>query len=85
MEVDGLLVIRGRLTYPAAVRRCAARGLRSDAVYDALRLVTAEAASADVFLTFDVDDFLRLSEPGGPRIVVPPDPPGLPPPAGRER
>jgi len=85
VEVDGLLVIRGRLRYPAAVRRCAARGLRSDAVYDALHLVTTDAASADVFLTFDVDDFLRLSEPGGPSIVVPPDPPGLPPAAGRER
>jgi predicted nucleic acid-binding protein len=67
-------------TYPAAVTRCNARALRSGAVYDALHLVTAEAEDADLFLTFNVADFVRLREPGGPRIVAPPDPPGLPPP-----
>lgn len=66
-------------TYPAAVARCNARSLRSGAVYDALHLVTAEQESADLLLTFNVDDFARLAEPGAPRIVAPPDPPGLPP------
>ena len=68
-------------TYPTAVARCNARALRSGAVYDALHLVTAEGESADLFLTFNVDDFTRLAEPGGPRIVAPPEPPGMPPPA----
>ena len=63
-------------TYQAAVARCAQRGLRSGAVYDALHLVTAEAQSADVLLTFNEADFVRISEPGGPRIAAPPDPPG---------
>lgn len=67
-------------TYPSAARRCNARGLRSDAVYDALHLVTAEGEAAKLFLTFNVDDFARLSEPNGPRIAAPPDPPGMPAP-----
>ena len=74
-----------RSTYPSAVARCNARGLRSGAVYDALHLVTAEAEAAELFLTFNVEDFLRLAEPDGPRIVAPPDPPGLPPPPGADR
>ena len=49
-------------TYPAAVARCSARGLRSGAVYDALHLVTAEAEGSDLFLTFNVQDFARLAE-----------------------
>ncbi len=65
-------------TYPAAVSRCSARALRSGAVYDALHLVAAEGEAAELFLTFNVDDFARLAEPGRPRIVAPPDPPGLP-------
>jgi len=72
-------VSAGRAAYPNAVGRCAARALRSGAVYDALHLVTAEREAADLFLTFNIDDFVRLAEPGGPRIVAPPDPPGMPP------
>jgi predicted nucleic acid-binding protein len=68
-------------TYPLAVGRCNARGLRSGAVYDALHLVSAETETAELFLTFNVEDFTRLSEPHGPRIVAPPDPPGMPPPS----
>lgn len=67
-------------TYPTAVARCNARALRSGAVYDALHLVAAEGEAADIFLTFNVDDFVRLAEPDGPRIVAPPDPPGFPAP-----
>ena len=72
-------------TYPTAVARCNARALRSGAVYDALHLVTAEGEAAELFLTFNVEDFARMAEPGGPRIVAPPEPPGMPPPpdAGR--
>jgi len=65
-------------TYPAAVARCNARALRSGAVYDALHLVTAEGEAAELFLTFNVEDFVRLAEPRGPRIVAPPEPPGMP-------
>jgi len=64
-------------TYPSAVARCSARGLRSGAVYDALHLVTAEGEAAELFLTFNVQDFTRLTEPTGPRIAAPPDPPGM--------
>ena len=63
--------------YRAAIRRCAERGLRSGALFDALHLLCAEAAGAEVFLTFNPSDFIRLSRDGGPEITVPPDPPGL--------
>jgi predicted nucleic acid-binding protein len=65
-------------TYVEAAKRCAGRGVRSGAIYDALHLITAEQESADVFATFNERDFARLAEPDGPRIVVPPDPPGFP-------
>jgi predicted nucleic acid-binding protein len=65
-------------TYLAAAGRCSARALRSGAIYDALHLVTAEAEAADLLLTFNEQDFLRLAEPHGPRILAPPDPPGFP-------
>lgn len=65
-------------SYTTAVERCAARGLRSGAVYDALHLVTAEREAADLLLTFNERDFTRLAEPDGPRILAPPDPPGPP-------
>ena len=64
--------------YREAVSRCSARSLRSGAVYDALHLVTAEDASTDLLLTFNTDDFTRLAEPDSPRILAPPDPPGVP-------
>src|SRR5262249_53483914 len=61
--------------YRKALRRCSERGFRSGAVFDALHLVAAEEARAEMFLTFNADDFDRLVVEGGPRIVVPPDPP----------
>ena len=64
--------------YRDAVARCAGIGFRSGAIYDALHLVIAEAEKADVFLTFNERVFIRLSVPGGPRVVVPPDPPRIP-------
>jgi predicted nucleic acid-binding protein len=65
-------------TYPSAVSRCTARGLRSGAIYDALHLVSAEGEGADLFLTFNVQDFARLGESNGLRVIAPPDPPGMP-------
>ncbi len=59
--------------------RCSARAVRSGAIYDALHLISAETENCDLLLTFNLDDFVRLSEPDGPRIIAPPDPPGLPP------
>lgn len=64
-------------TYMAAIDRCSDRGLRSGAVYDALHLLHAEQASADLFLTFNPSHFLRLAAPERPKIVVPPEPPSL--------
>jgi len=63
--------------YSAAIRRCGDRGLRSGAVYDALHLVAAERHRAEVLLTFDTRHFVRLAGEGSPRILAPPDPPGL--------
>ena len=62
-------------SYLAATERCACRGLKSGVVYDALHLVEAERAGADVFLTFNSSDFERLAASPKPRIIVPPDPP----------
>lgn len=63
--------------YSAAMRRCSDRGLRSGPVYDALHLAAAERWEADLLLTFNVQDFTRLSVESSPRIVAPPDPPGV--------
>jgi predicted nucleic acid-binding protein len=57
-------------TYEAAIDRCVERGLRSGAVFDALHVVAAERAGADVLVTNDVDDFERLVVAGSPRIVA---------------
>jgi len=57
--------------YIEALDRCAARGLRSGAVFDALHLVAAEHAGADTVLTFNERDFVRLTEPTSPRILSP--------------
>lgn len=63
--------------YVAALERCAVRGLRSGAVFDALHLIDAEDAGADVLLTFNAADFTRMTTARSPKIVVPPDPPSL--------
>lgn len=65
--------------YDQAFARCGEGSLRSGAVYDALHLVAAERWKADVFLTFNVRDFERLAVADGPRILAPPDPPGVEP------
>lgn len=61
--------------YSAAIQRCAAHGLSSGAVFDAIHMLTAEHARADAVLTFNRVDFERLHREGGPRLVNPPDPP----------
>jgi len=68
-------------SYLAATERCASRGLKSGVIYDALHLIEAERAGADIFLTFNPSDFGRLAAGTKTRIVVPPDPPSsqLPP------
>jgi len=63
--------------YEAAVARCVERGRTSGAVFDALHLVSAETAAADALLTFNLQHFRGLRAEDGPRLVVPPDPPGL--------
>ena len=55
--------------YVAAVARCVDRGLRSGAIFDALHVVCAERARADVIVTANVSDFERLVVSGGPRVV----------------
>ncbi len=61
--------------YDTALQRCADAGLSSGAVFDALHLVAAERAEADLLLTFNVKDFLRLVGEGSPPILAPPEPP----------
>lgn len=63
--------------YSAAIKRCAERGRRSGTVFDALHLVVAEAKRCEILVTFNPADFQCLAAPSGPRIVVPPDPPGI--------
>jgi len=63
--------------YRKAIRRCAERGARSEAIYDALHLVAAELSQAAALVTLNPDDFERLSSERGPRIIVPPDPPRI--------
>ncbi len=60
-----------RAVYVEALRRCAGLSLRSGAVYDAVHLISAERARANVFLTFNLGDFERLARPGGPAIRAP--------------
>jgi predicted nucleic acid-binding protein len=67
----------GEVEYRGAIARCAERGLRSGAVFDALHLIAAEQSRADLLLTFNASDFTRLAGAAGPRVVVPPDPPRL--------
>ncbi|HKO92114.1 MAG TPA: type II toxin-antitoxin system VapC family toxin [Polyangiaceae bacterium] len=63
--------------YRAALDRCAERSLRSGSVFDALHLVAAERKGATALVTFNRDDFARLSEGDTVRVVVPPDPPSV--------
>lgn len=57
--------------YLESASRCAAAGVRSGAIFDALHLVLAERCGADALLTLNVKDFTRLS----PRIraLAPPE------------
>jgi predicted nucleic acid-binding protein len=61
--------------YRQAMRRCADRGERSGAIFDALHLVTAEISRSEVLVTLNPADFERLAGEQGPRVIVPPDPP----------
>jgi hypothetical protein len=74
-----------KASYVKAIERCATRSLKSGAVFDALHLVEAERAGADMLLTFNPKDFTRLAEGDRPRILAPPDPPSLELPAEPSR
>jgi len=63
--------------YRQAMRRCAERGERSGAIFDALHLVAAEASQSEALITLNPADFERLAAKHGPRIIVPPDPPQI--------
>ncbi|WP_165372946.1 type II toxin-antitoxin system VapC family toxin [Sorangium cellulosum] len=63
--------------YDEAHQRCTDRLLSSGVLFDALHLVAAEHAGADALATFNGSDFLRLTAPTSPRIVIPPDPPAV--------
>ena len=55
--------------YLEALDRCATRGLGFGAVFDALHLVAAEAAGAELMLTFNERDFSLLVGTASPRIA----------------
>jgi predicted nucleic acid-binding protein len=61
--------------YEAAIDRCVDRGLRSGAVFDALHVLCAERAGADLIVTNDVEDFERLVVAGGLRVIACDTPP----------
>lgn len=63
--------------YDEALQRCTDRGFASGVVFDALHLVAAERAGAEAIVTFNGADFHRLAGPTSPRVVIPPDPPGV--------
>lgn len=65
------LAAAGTTLYTDALLRCASRGLKSGVVFDALHLIDAEQAGADIFLTFNAADFLRLSNDAGPKVLTP--------------
>jgi predicted nucleic acid-binding protein len=71
MLSDVQVVSLSQALYLEALDRCVSRGVVSGAVFDALHLVAAEQAGADVMLTFNEKDFVRLAEPGTPRILSP--------------
>ncbi len=62
--------------YEEAAGRCAAAGVRSGAIFDALHLVLAERLGAQALLTFNLKDFTRLSPQI--RALEPPDVLALP-------
>ncbi len=57
--------------YRGAIDRCADRGFSSGVVFDALHLVAAERVGAELLLTFNLSDFVRLQGQATPRIVSP--------------
>ncbi len=61
-------------SYTKAAQRCATRDLTSGSLFDALHLIAAEQAGADILLTFDAVDFGCLTDSDLPKIVVPRDP-----------
>lgn len=61
--------------YFATLNRCASLGLISGAIFDGLHIMSAEWWGADAVLTFNEVDFVRLSLPTSPKVIVPPDPP----------
>ena len=63
--------------YRDALDRCTSKGLRSGAIFDALHLATAESTGAAAIVTFNEQDFARLSVATSPSVVVPPDPPAV--------
>ena len=65
----------GPRVYRAALERCSEKHLRSGAIFDALHLIASEQNGAEAFVTFNREDFERLSEGGTPEIVVPQEPP----------
>ncbi len=68
--------------YRTALRRCADRGLRSGAIFDAIHLVTAENRQATALVTFNPGDFVRLRVDASPPVVVPLEPPAFLMPSG---
>jgi predicted nucleic acid-binding protein len=72
----------GPADYEATVRRCADRGLRGGAVYDALIEQAARHWGAEVVLSLNPRDFRLLEDERSPRLV---DPAEEDPPGGRSR
>ena len=57
--------------YTAVIQHVAMLNLTGGVIYDALILRAAERAGVDRVLTFNVDDFRRLSPDGAAKIAAP--------------
>lgn len=79
LRLKEILILREptQAIYRTALKRAAEGEIRSGGVFDALHLISAERAGAEIFLTFNLGDFARLSRSESPRVASPPDPPSL--------
>jgi len=78
-EIAGITIVidADAALYVATLDRCVSLGLILGAVFDGLHIVSAERWGAGAVLTFNEADFVRLSLPTSPKVIVPPDPPAV--------
>jgi predicted nucleic acid-binding protein len=71
VEAHAEIVPVSTAIYREAIRHLAQQGLSGGVIYDAIACRAAIRAGAEVILTFNTRDFIRIRPPGGPRIEEP--------------